>query len=37
MSKWLAETEVLQSVAKELLQARQEYYSDEAVSTETST
>jgi hypothetical protein len=32
MSKWLAETELLQNIARNLLQSRQEHYSEEAIS-----
>lgn len=34
MSKWLAETELVQNVAKNLLQSRQEHYSEESISNE---
>jgi hypothetical protein len=33
MSKWLAGTDLVQGIAKDLLQPRQEYYSDEPFST----
>lgn len=33
MSKWLAETELLQNIVRGLLEPRQEHYSEESIST----